>query len=93
MRLRGGQRHVSRGLDLLGSLGPFSVVRLLGFPTWAAALVAMSRVGTEGGETIGLASFLSRWFLFLPFGCWFLRPALESRIVVYERLEAPLCKE
>jgi hypothetical protein len=78
---------------LLDSLGPFSAIRLLGFPARAAALVAVSGIRTEGGETIGLPSFLSRRFLFLFFECWVSHPTLESRTIVYGRLGASLCKE
>jgi hypothetical protein len=47
--MRGGWHHVSEGLDPVGSLGPFSDVCLLGFPTWAATLVGVSSVKMEGG--------------------------------------------
>jgi hypothetical protein len=43
----------------VGSFRPFSRVHLLGFPARATALVAVSGVRMEGGETIRLPSFLS----------------------------------
>jgi hypothetical protein len=52
------------------SLGPFSGVRLLGFLARAATLVIVSGVRSVGRETIKVPSILSRWFLFLSFGCW-----------------------
>lgn len=70
-RLRGRWCHVSGGPDLVGSLGPFSRVHLLGFVARATALVAVSGVRTEGGETIGLPTFLSRYFF-----CFFLLDAV-----------------
>jgi hypothetical protein len=77
----------------VGSLGPFFGAHLFGFLAQIATLDVVLGIRKKDGVTIGLPSFLSRWFLFLSFGCWVSRPIPESRTVVYGRLRAPLCKE
>jgi hypothetical protein len=60
-----------------------------GFPAQATTLNDVSCISMEDGGIIGLPSFLSRWFLFLSFGCEVSCLALESRTIVYRKLRAP----
>jgi hypothetical protein len=68
--MRSGRHRVSEGLDPVGSLGPFSGIRLLGFPARAAALVAMSGIRQKVGRQSGFPPFLvaGSYFFLLDVG-------------------------
>jgi hypothetical protein len=63
----------------VGSLGPFSGIRLLGFPARAAALVAVPGVRRKVGRQSGFPPFLvaESYFFLLDVGFRTQPPSLE----------------